>query len=222
MYSIIPRLTPLLPGLIGYIGSAVCILCNLYDQLQCLNSPIHWITLLPFWNFLQILALRRLWMAPVLSVSFTPKKHICLLVAWSKHSDGLKLLKHTFKPMRRDCWRTTCMLLAELPFIIVVWLYSWLNLTIQWIGSKFKFHAVVLHAQEFRDWHTASLFVIKYNNMLQVWQIPRKRVRVVLLDSAAKTENREAGLPAFSWRAHFNGLFMKEGKKKSHTKTKVP
>lgn len=123
MYSIIPRLTPLLPGLISYIGSAVCILCNLYDQLQCLNSPIHWITLLPFWNFLQILALRRLWMAPLLSVSFTPKKHICLLVAWSKHSDGLKLLKHTFKPMRRDCWRTTCMLLAELPFIIVGWIW---------------------------------------------------------------------------------------------------
>lgn len=57
---------------------------------------------------------------------------------------------------------------------------SLLSLTAQWIDSKFKLRTAVLHAQEFRGSHTAAALVMKYDNMLQMWQIPRERVHVVL------------------------------------------
>ncbi|KAM6995349.1 zinc finger BED domain-containing protein 4 [Tautogolabrus adspersus] len=90
---------------------------------------------------------------------------------------------------------------------------SLLSLTAQWIDSKFKLRTAVLHAQEFRGSHTAAALVTKYDNMLQMWQIPRERVHVVLRDNAANMTKamREARLPTLPCMAHTLQLAIHDG-----------
>lgn len=90
---------------------------------------------------------------------------------------------------------------------------SLLSLTAQWIGLDFKLCAAVLHAQEFRGSRTAAALVTKYNNLLQVWQIPRERVHVVLRDNAANMAKvmREGGLPTLPCMAHTLQLAVHDG-----------
>ena len=90
---------------------------------------------------------------------------------------------------------------------------SLLSLTAQWIDPNFKLRAAVLHAQEFRESHTAAALVRKYENMLQTWQIPRERVHVVLRDNAANMAKamREGVLPTLPCMAHTLQLAVKDG-----------
>ncbi|XP_078023607.1 zinc finger BED domain-containing protein 4-like [Epinephelus lanceolatus] len=90
---------------------------------------------------------------------------------------------------------------------------SLLSLTTQWIDPDFKLRAAVLHAQEFRGSHTAAALVTKYNDMLQVWQIPRERVHVVLRDNAANMAKamREGGLPTLPRMAYTLQLAVHDG-----------
>ncbi|XP_029964349.1 zinc finger BED domain-containing protein 4-like [Salarias fasciatus] len=90
---------------------------------------------------------------------------------------------------------------------------SLLSLTAQWIDPNFKLRAAVLHAQEFRESHSAAALVTKYENMLQTWQIPRERVHVVLRDNAANMAKamREGGLPTLPCMAHTLQLAIHDG-----------
>lgn len=73
--------------------------------------------------------------------------------------------------------------------------------------------------QEFRGSHTAAALVMKYNNMLQAWQIPRERVHVVLRDNAANMAKamREGGLLTGCWHSAWCQTSLLQGDVSSGT-----
>lgn len=88
-----------------------------------------------------------------------------------------------------------------------------LSLTVHWIDCNFEMKAAVLHANQFRESHTAKHIQLAIEDMLNKWETDKKQVHVVLRDNA-RNMNRvmnDLGVPSVGCLAHSLNLVVHEG-----------
>ncbi|KAL1249064.1 hypothetical protein QQF64_022382 [Cirrhinus molitorella] len=81
---------------------------------------------------------------------------------------------------------------------------SLLSLTAQWIDKVFTVHHITLQVKPFRCSHTSQAIANIFEDMLQIWGIPKSSIHVVLRDNAKNMIKAmaDAGLPSLSCAAH--------------------
>ena len=88
-----------------------------------------------------------------------------------------------------------------------------LSLTAHWIDDAFVKVSAVLHAQPIQEAHTGEYIAAQMESMLQIWEISRDKVHVVVSDNASNMVKamRDACFMHFGCFAHSLQLVIKDG-----------
>ena len=81
---------------------------------------------------------------------------------------------------------------------------SLLSLTAHWLTPQFERKSAMLHAQPFDGSHTGEAICTSINQMLQLWELSKDRIHLLIRDNAANMVKgiTDAGLPHIGCFAH--------------------